>query len=183
MKPNTSIQLKAAFLFIVFALNTAVGFACSMGLEMGYNNKHHQEETIQKNPSHSQGHSADVKVSHHHEAASRSNHHEKGVVSHHGDDPADNHHAEVAVINHHEKKTTEQDDCCNKNAVVLQQVDKSLNHASNFLVKVPVFVAFLSAFLGLELAPAETLAASSKYLILQYYPPPDIRIAIQSFQI
>ena len=41
MKKNSSIQLKAAFLLIVFALNTVLGFACSMGLDMGYNKSHH----------------------------------------------------------------------------------------------------------------------------------------------
>ena len=33
MKHNTSIQLKAGFLLIIFALNTIVGFACAMGLK------------------------------------------------------------------------------------------------------------------------------------------------------
>lgn len=44
MKRNTYISLKASFLFIVFALNTIVGFACAAGLEMGFNTSHHAEE-------------------------------------------------------------------------------------------------------------------------------------------
>jgi hypothetical protein len=184
MNTSNSIKLKAAFLLTVFALNTVVGFACSVGLDMGFNNKHHQEEAVQNSPSHSNGYTDDAKASHHHEAATRSNHHETaGPSNHHQEGVANKHHAEGALSNHHEKKTTEKDDCCNKNAVELQQVDKSLIHASNFLVKAPVFVAFLSAFLGMELATAKAVATSSKYLIPQYYPPPDIRIAIQSFQI
>jgi ABC-type Zn2+ transport system substrate-binding protein/surface adhesin len=61
MKGNFSIQLKAAFLLIVFSLNTVIGFACAMGLDMGFNHKHHHDSdntTIQKN-SHHHGRSHD----------------------------------------------------------------------------------------------------------------------------
>ena len=44
MNRNTSIQLKAALLLMVFGLNTVVGFACAMGLDMGFNRHHHEEE-------------------------------------------------------------------------------------------------------------------------------------------
>jgi hypothetical protein len=44
MKRNISIQLKAAFLLVVFALNTLVGFACAAGLDMNFNTHHHEEE-------------------------------------------------------------------------------------------------------------------------------------------
>lgn len=50
MKKNLAIQLKAVFLLIVFGLNTMVGFACSMGLEIGFN-----------------VHSEEVPTSHHHD--------------------------------------------------------------------------------------------------------------------
>ncbi len=46
MKRSISIQLKAAFLLMVFSLNTIVGFACAMGLDMGFNTAHHHEEEI-----------------------------------------------------------------------------------------------------------------------------------------
>jgi hypothetical protein len=44
MKRNISIQLKATFLLAVFALNTIVGFACSVGLDMGFNTPHHHDD-------------------------------------------------------------------------------------------------------------------------------------------
>ncbi|MDP4284660.1 MAG: hypothetical protein Q8891_09560 [Bacteroidota bacterium] len=44
MKKIKPIQLKAAFLLIVFSLNTIIGFACAVGLDMGFNS-HHQEES------------------------------------------------------------------------------------------------------------------------------------------
>lgn len=36
MKSTISIKIKAAFLLVVFALNTVVGFACSLGVDMGF---------------------------------------------------------------------------------------------------------------------------------------------------
>jgi hypothetical protein len=48
MKRNLSIQLKAAFLLVVFFLNTVIGFACSFGFNMGFNSSHHQtDETFE----------------------------------------------------------------------------------------------------------------------------------------
>ena len=35
MRPIKSIQLKAAFLLLVFAFNTVLAFACSVGLNYG----------------------------------------------------------------------------------------------------------------------------------------------------
>ncbi len=46
MKNNLYIQLKAAFLIIVFSFNTIIGFACSLGLDMGFNTHHHNEEAM-----------------------------------------------------------------------------------------------------------------------------------------
>jgi len=45
MKKITSIQLKAAFLLVVFGLNMAVGFACAVGLDdMIFNADHHDHD-------------------------------------------------------------------------------------------------------------------------------------------
>lgn len=41
MKRKSSIHIKAAVLLVVFALNTIVGFACAIGIDMGYNSTHH----------------------------------------------------------------------------------------------------------------------------------------------
>ena len=45
MKRNKTIKFRAAFLLLVFGLNTVVGFACALGLDMGFNNSHQQEKT------------------------------------------------------------------------------------------------------------------------------------------
>lgn len=43
MKIKLSIQLKAAFLIVLFGLNTAVGFACAMGIDF---NAAHKKEPV-----------------------------------------------------------------------------------------------------------------------------------------
>ncbi len=156
MKINKSIQVKAAFLLMVFALNTVVAFACALGLNLGFNQKHHHDENVEQ------------------VSSKNSHHHSQGTEKH------DEHNAGVAL--HHEKGTTGNDGCCNDNAIKIQQVDKSLSHGSNPVIKAPVFVAFLSAFLGVEIK-SSNLYILHKSIVPQYYPPPDIRIAIQSFQI
>jgi hypothetical protein len=166
MTYKRSIKIKAATLLTVFALNTVIAFACSVGLKMGYNDQHHHEEKKEeKSHTHSHGHSHDVGANHHENPAG-SHHHDKGTAAHH----------------HEEDKPTE-DDCCTGSAIKFQAEDKKLQQSQNIQVKVPVFVSLLSAFYGLEIAPLETITATSKLIIPQYYPPPDIRIVIQSFQI
>jgi hypothetical protein len=156
MNRHTSIKLKAAFLLTVFALNTMLAFACSMGVKMGYNDQHHHEAATVKTTAHSHNHRPDT-TSQHGEHASPSHHHDKG-------EPA-------------------KDDCCTENALKFQAEDKNFQQSQNTALKAPVFVAFLSLYLGVELAPVD-IQAGSRYIIPQYYPPPpDIRLAIQSFLI
>lgn len=54
MTTKITIKLKAALLLTVFSLNTAIGFACSAGLDMGFNSKHHHDEEIGVSNSHNQ---------------------------------------------------------------------------------------------------------------------------------
>jgi hypothetical protein len=148
--------LKAAFLLTVFALNTVLAFACSLGVKLGYNNQHHHEAATVKT-------TAD---SHNHDSDNSTKHGEHAPAAH-----------------HHDKSDAAKDDCCTENALKFQTEDKKLQQAQNTTLKTPVFVAFLSLILGLDLAPIET-KTGTKNLIRQYYPPPpDIRLAIQSFQI
>ncbi|CAN5258729.1 hypothetical protein BH11BAC6_BH11BAC6_16370 [soil metagenome] len=70
MKRNLSIQIKAAFLLVVFSLNMAVGFACAIGIDMGFNSKHHHDdEATEMAHVHTDG------IKHiHHEEADQDNH-------------------------------------------------------------------------------------------------------------
>ena len=177
MRQNKSIKLKAAFLLTVFALNTVVAFACSMGLNMGYNKHHHSTEKVQPVASaHSHSHEPGTKP-HHHTTPATHSHDGNAKHSHdrnhsHGNDAA----------SHQNEKSSSNDDCCTDTAIKIQTEHKKLQQSQSFDIKAPVFVAFLSAFLGLDLAP-ERATTATKFLVPQYYPPPDIRIAIQSFLI
>jgi hypothetical protein len=61
MNKIRSIQLKSAFLLIIFSLNIFVGFACAVGIDMDFNSAHHHKEAIVKAHVHAPG------VKHHHE--------------------------------------------------------------------------------------------------------------------
>ena len=66
MKRNISIRLKAAFLLIVFGLNIMLGFACAMGIDMGFNTSHHHDEEATQ-----------VNMHHHHDEAEEHQHDKK----------------------------------------------------------------------------------------------------------
>jgi len=76
MKKIKSIQIKAAFLLIAFSLNTIIGFACAVGLDMAFNSHHHEEEALV------------TETSHHHSTANH--HHDETVKDHHQSKDADN---------------------------------------------------------------------------------------------
>ena len=154
MKRNISIQLKAAFLLIVFGLNTMVGFACAMGVDMGFNTTHHHDEEAIEVHEHADGFKHD-----HHKQAAKHQHEE----------------------NKPEKE--EKKGCCNDDVQKLQSLDKALNQNAKTVIDVPVFTAIISAFLGIDVYNLSN-NYPSKYRVRFFYPPPtDIRIAIQSFQI
>lgn len=99
MKKNGSIQSKAAVLLIIFALNTIVGFACSMGVDMGFNVPHHKGKTEQGSVHiHKDG------KKHLHKTGSSHHSQEKGTGS-------------------------KKDDCCKDKVVKLQSADKSLQYS------------------------------------------------------
>ena len=145
MKRKKSIQLKAAFLLIAFSLNMIIGFACSVGIDMGFNSHHHHgdETTI-------------LKTSHHQGEAADKDHH----------DSNDN-----------------KDNCCNDSVMKFAQIDKSVPQSLNIIS--PTFLtAFISTHHGIDVLYTSYQSTSIKYFVRNYHPPiPDIRIAIQSFQI
>jgi hypothetical protein len=180
MRQNKSIKLKAAFLLTVFALNTVVAFACSLGLNMGYNENHHNAEKVQPiAAAHSHSHAPGTKP-HHHDAPAA--HSPEGTAKHTHTSVGSHSHDNATASLHHEQSNSEQDDCCTDTAIKFQSEDKKLQQSQTVDIKAPVFVAFLSAFLGFDLAPQKATTAT-KFVVPQFYPPPDIRIAIQSFLI
>ncbi len=174
MKRNISIQFKAAFLLTVFALNTIVGFACSMGVGMGFNMPRHHDDDKKE-----------ISV-HVHADGKKHQHHRKK-----DNDVSVNHDAEEKKHHHHEAEKQEPekngnsktDDCCNDKVVKIIQADKAVSH-SNPLVHPVFFTAFISAYCNIDEIYLSQVATSNKYLVLGHHPPiADVRIAIQSFQI
>ncbi len=62
MKNNAFIQLKAVFLLAAFSLNTVVGFACSVGLHVDFNDLRRGKEA-----GNSSLHKQAERLKHHHE--------------------------------------------------------------------------------------------------------------------
>ena len=147
-------KIKAAFLLTVFALNTVIAFACSVGLDMGYNKKHHHTERAENAvaPSHC-------------EAKKLNEHQHNKTVANHPDTPS-------------------KDDCCNKNAVELQQIDKNFSQTAKIDVSAPVLLLALQYAYNINLLHNGEVTSTQHYFVRTDHPPiPDIRVAIQSFQI
>ncbi|TKK66287.1 hypothetical protein FC093_17020 [Ilyomonas limi] len=157
MKKNSSIQLKAVFLLTVFALNMVVGFACAIGIDMGFNSHHHQDdESIQT-------------TEHVHADGSKHLHHNQPVSHHH--DEANN------------QTSKDDNNCCKDKVTKLAQLDKSVPQAYSGIHPV-FFTALVSTFYNIEILPSTGITNDIKQFVRSYHPPiPDIRIAIQSFQI
>jgi hypothetical protein len=164
MKKNISIQFKAALLLAVFGLNTVVGFACAIGIDMGFNSKHHhQEESTEA-------------VVHIHSDGKKHLHYEKKDAHQHNKT-----HQHDQDKTHHNPKDGK-DNCCNDLVLKFGQTDKSVPHSLN-IVHPPFLVAFFNVFYNVTL-PYFDVVKDIKQFVRNYHPPiADIRIAIQSFQI
>lgn len=145
----------AAFFLTVFSLGTVAGFACSIGIDMGYNTKHHELEDNRpdahvKAHSHSKGHQ--------HEQHQKSSTPRFSIKS--------------------------GDDCCAGDVTSFIKLDKAVAN-TNFLIQPPVFLlSFTSIFLlqnDLLISPQKHFYhPRQRWRSLN---DTDIRIAIQSFQI
>jgi hypothetical protein len=159
VKSKTSIQLKAAFLLIVFSINTIVGFACAIGIDMGFNFTHHDEKTIE--------------TSGHVHADGKRHQHQNIVTKHH-----------EAANNEHHKLKDDKNNCCNDKVTQFAQLDKALSPSLSFLVNPLFFTALVSTFYNIDISFLSQRSLTIKYFVRSHHPPiPDIRIAIQSFQI
>lgn len=186
---------------MVFSLNTIVGFACSLGLDMGYNSKHHEEDaeteavvhihkdgkkhihhekkkSSNNDNSHQQGGEKPTKaVVHIHKDGKRHVHDEKRVSQNH--DKSDTHNE----ANNAEKPKKDKDNCCTDEVKNFQQIDKSIPNSVNIIHPV-FFTAFVAAYYDITLLSHTNVVRDIKPFVRNHHPPiPDIRIAIQSFQI
>ena len=157
-------RIVAAFLLVVFSLNTILGFACSVGLDMGYNSKHHHDEPTQE------------VVVHIHSGGKQHVHHEKHDCNDHRKRP----HHERAISN---EINSENNDCCSGEVTKFGQADKVLPQTAGLVH--PVFLSpFIDGQFDVVFPSAFDMVKDIKQFFRSYHPPiPDIRIAIRSFQI
>ena len=105
-----------------------------------------------------------------------SHHEEKEMVAHgspsHHHDDADEHH----------KSKDNKDNCCNDQVIEFAQVDKFVPHFAG--LNAIFFTTLISSFYNIDVLHTSKSSANIKYFVRDHHPPiPDIRIAIQSFQI
>jgi hypothetical protein len=189
MKRNRSIKLKAIFLLVVFTLNTAVTFACAVGLNMGFNRSHHQEELAVKPHGHA-GHdeSAMLRAENKHKPhghapgtkAHRHSHENKDVKINTHDDVS---HPHDKVANT-DVSGDRDNNCCKDEAAKAARADKLTPKAFNLKIQTG-FVALFNIPLNPVFSVSSSIVlANNKYFVQGHHPPiPSIRIAIQSFQI
>jgi hypothetical protein len=149
-------KIRGLILLLVFSLNSVAGFACSIGVDMGYNKKHHQHDgsnTVSKSHTHTEKHQ------HEHSPASLSN---------------------DKIVSIPDSKA----DCCTNGVTDFIKLDKSVANSTD--LQPPVFlVAFISQFLlpAEELSLPDTSLYGSLRRSWLPTDDTDLRIVIQSFQI
>lgn len=154
MTNSISIKLKAAFLLIIFGLNMVVGFACAVGIDMGYNSGRIKAEALK----------TDANASH----------------SKHTDEKGQKHHTKK---NKKDDCCDKEDNCCKNKVVKITRTDKTVPPSTQLLNPV-FFTEFVSAYFDHNIVHFPQIFTSNRYFVRGHHPPiSDIRIAIRSFQI
>jgi hypothetical protein len=169
MKPPRAIQYKALFLLVTFSMNTVIGLACSMGVDMGFNAHHHHSHEAGKHHEHSD-------ADHHeeHDGGNSHSHQHEAMEPLHLDTGNN-----IALF-------TSQDEanCCKDYVVGFNSVDKQLAKQNSTQLKITYLSPFIATFFFTE-------STNEKGYVLHLrippreidYSPPDIRVFIQSFLI
>lgn len=168
MKPSRTIKYKALFLLVSFSLNSVVGFACSLGVNMGFNADHHSHDSGEQHEhsdaDHHQEHDGNNSHSHNHEA--KSHHH------------ADSDNNTVSFTSKSE------DNCCNDLVADFQKLDKAIVKGNSNVQQPHILLSpfIIPVALGLNNTKGFTkhFRIPPKEIDL---PPPDIIVFIQSFLI
>ncbi|XVJ65061.1 MAG: hypothetical protein HEQ40_02370 [Lacibacter sp.] len=175
MNRNLSIKLKALFLLVVFASNTAVGFACAVGVDMGFNSPHHSET---EEPAEAHMHDDGKKHVHEKETSvATAIVHADGSNHQHDSEPAT-----LIPVDGNNLLKKEDGGCCTNEVQEFQDLDKNVS-VNTTGIYIPVFVAILNTYFNIDFS-AVVKDFPVHYKVRFYYPPPtDIRIAMQRFQI
>lgn len=137
---------------MVFAMNTIVGFACAIGVDMRFNSKHHHEDK------------ATEAVVHVHPDGKRHVHEENKESHSHG---KSNHHDQA---NNQKKSGNENDNCCNDKVTKFEQLDKSVPNSLTIINPV-FFVALVSSFYNIDVLFASQWLQTSNPLSEVTIPP------------
>lgn len=164
MNPFMTIKLKALFLLVSFSLNSVVGFACSLGIDMGYNcgGAHHHHEYEETH-------------SRHKERYNECDNHSGRNSAHKGKDEK----KESQLLSF---TSLQQDDCCKDFVVGFQSLDKQLVQKADpakHRIEYATFVLHTTIMFN-EQVYAKPFRTPPK---IPYHSPPDIRVFIQSFRI
>lgn len=149
---------------MVFALNTVVGFACAIGVDMSFNSPHHQQADAQNT------------IVHVHKNGKKHEHQQKKESHHQHTSPQ---HVEKDM----QQEGADKDNCCNTAVTQFNQLDKAVPPSTQIFH--PVFFTPVLAFYDLfQIKSYENVVINKKQFVRSHHPPiPDIRLAIRSFQI
>ncbi|MEO7305835.1 MAG: hypothetical protein ABIR78_08630 [Ferruginibacter sp.] len=165
MNTSRTIKYKALFLLVSFSLNTVVGFACSLGIDMGFNSGHHEDHD-EEQPDHSDEAQSGVQ---------KDGHHGKHSL---------NHAHTVAYVENGPVITASEDEegCCKNFVVGFQSLDKQLAQKSSFAKNKILITPFIlhSTLLFKYIIYLQPIRIRPK---IPDHSPPDIRVFIQSFLI
>jgi|SRR6187401_491725 hypothetical protein len=161
MKEQQQNIIRALFLLLVFSLNTIVGFACSIGIDMGYNSMHHQYNSS-NSPSKCHTQKSDQKHAH--------GNSEKHSHKHQRTDGS---------------TSNTQNDCCANDVTKFIQLDKTIVK-TNFNFQAPSYLVVVTRAFIQPLVNETNLANGYRLQFVRrscsIYNT-DIRITIQSFLI
>ena len=166
MRSSRTIKHKALFLLVTFSLNSVVGFACSLGIDMGFNSHHH---------SHESGKQHEHSDADHHEHDGANSHSQHGANSRHHTD----NHSNTASFT-----SPSEDNCCKDFVVGFQSMDKMVAKGCSSVqqqhIAISPFVIPVTSGLNNTKGFTKNKRIPPTGIDL---PPPDILIFIQSFRI
>ena len=169
MKPSRTIKYKALFLLVSFSLNSVVGFACSLGVDMGFNAGHHDHDS----GNHHENSDADK---HHEHDGNNSNGNQPGTKSHHNSSSKKNNTASFT--------SQSEDNCCKDFVVGFHSMDKMVAKGSRGVqqqhITISPFVIPVTSGINNTKGFTNHFRIPPKEIDL---PPPDIIVFIQSFLI
>lgn len=106
-------------------------------------------------------------------------HHKEETTEVHVHTDGTKHHHENTPHKHKDSETN----CCTDAVVKISQTDKAVPQAAKLLSPL-FFTTFVATYYNIYIACTSQVTAFHKYFLRGHHPPiPDIRIAIQSFQI